>query len=174
MTISPSGVVVWIGLGSNMGQAADQVEQAIAALTDAPGLELTARSSLYRTAPVGNVDQADFINAVVRASCRIGCYVLLEALQEIEKRFGRTRDGERFGPRSLDLDLLMYADQTVSSPQLELPHPRMHERLFVLEPLTEIEGDITVPGRGRLSALRQACLDQRVQRLGDGVCPEGF
>ncbi len=174
MTISPSGVVVWIGLGSNMGQAADQVEQAIAALTDAPGLELTARSSLYRTAPVGNVDQPDFINAVVRASCRIGCYVLLEALQEIEKRFGRTRDGEQFGPRSLDLDLLMYADQTVSSPQLELPHPRMHERLFVLEPLTEIEGDITVPGRGRLSALRQACLDQRVQRLGDGVCPEGF
>ncbi len=174
MTISPSGVVVWIGLGSNMGQAADQVEQAIAALTDAPGLELTARSSLYRTAPVGNVDQPDFINAVVRASCRIGCYVLLEALQEIEKRFGRTRDGERFGPRSLDLDLLMYADQTVSSPQLELPHPRMHERLFVLEPLTEIEGDITVPGRGRLSVLRQACLDQRVQRLGDGACPEGF
>lgn len=174
MTISPSGVVVWIGLGSNMGQAADQVEQAIAALTDAPGLELTARSSLYRTAPVGNLDQPDFINAVVRASCRIGCYVLLEALQEIEKRFGRTRDGERFGPRSLDLDLLMYADQTVSSPQLELPHPRMHERLFVLEPLTEIEGDITVPGRGRLSVLRQACLDQRVQRLGDGVCPEGF
>ena len=174
MTISPSGVVVWIGLGSNMGQAADQVEQAIAALTDAPGLELTARSSLYRTAPVGNVDQPDFINAVVRASCRIGCYVLLEALQEIEKRFGRTRDGERFGPRSLDLDLLMYADQTVSSPQLELPHPRMHERLFVLEPLAEIEGDITVPGRGRLSVLRQACLDQRVQRLGDGVCPEGF
>ncbi len=157
-----------------MGQAADQVEQAIAALTDAPGLELTARSSLYRTAPVGNVDQPDFINAVVRASCRIGCYVLLEALQEIEKRFGRTRDGERFGPRSLDLDLLMYANQTVSSPQLELPHPRMHERLFVLEPLTEIEGDITVPGRGRLSVLRQACLDQRVQRLGDGVCPEGF
>jgi 2-amino-4-hydroxy-6-hydroxymethyldihydropteridine diphosphokinase len=157
-----------------MGQAADQVEQAIAALTDAPGLELTARSSLYRTAPVGNVDQPDFINAVVRASCRIGCYVLLEALQEIEKRFGRTRDGERFGPRSLDLDLLMYADQTVSSPQLELPHPRMHERLFVLEPLTEIEGDITIPGRGRLSVLRQACLDQRVQRLGDGVCPEGF
>ncbi len=157
-----------------MGQAADQVEQAIAALTDAPELELTARSSLYRTAPVGNLDQPDFINAVVRASCRIGCYVLLEALQEIEKRFGRTRDGERFGPRSLDLDLLMYADQTVSSPQLELPHPRMHERLFVLEPLTEIEGDITVPGRGRLSVLRQACLDQRVQRLGDGVCPEGF
>ncbi len=174
MTISPLGVVVWIGLGSNMGEAADQVEQAIAALTDAPGLELTARSSLYRTAPVGNLDQPDFINAVVRASCRIGCYVLLEALQEIEKRFGRTRDGERFGPRSLDLDLLMYADQTVSSPQLELPHPRMHERLFVLEPLTEIEGDITVPGRGRLSVLRQACLDQRVQRLGDGVCPEGF
>ena len=174
MTISPPGVVVWIGLGSNMGQAADQVEQAIAALTDAPGLELTARSSLYRTAPMGHVDQPDFINAVVRASCRIGCYVLLEALQEIEKRFGRTRDGERFGPRSLDLDLLMYADQTVSSPQLELPHPRMHERLFVLEPLTEIEGDITVPGRGRLSVLRQACLDQRVQRLGDGVCPEGF
>lgn len=169
MTINSPDVVVWIGLGSNMGQATDQVEQAIVALTDEPGLELTARSSLYRTAAMGNVDQPDFINAVVRASCGIGCYVLLEVLQKIEKRFGRTRDGERFEPRSLDLDLLMYADQIVSSAQLELPHPRMHERLFVLEPLAEIEGDITVPGRGRLSVLRQACLDQSVQRLGDGA-----
>ena len=169
MTISPSDVVVWIGLGSNMGQATDQVEQAIVALTDEPGLEPTARSSLYRTAPMGHVAQPDFINAVVRASCGIGCYELLEALQKIEKRFGRTRNGDRFGPRSLDLDLLMYADQIISSAQLELPHPRMHERLFVLEPLAEIEGDITVPGRGRLSVLRQACLDQRLQRLGDGA-----
>jgi len=71
----------------------------------------------------------------------------------------------RFGPRSLDLDLLMYADQIVSFPQLELPHPRMHERLFVLEPLAEIEGELTIPGRGQLSRLRQACFDQRVQRL---------
>ena len=169
MTINPSDVVVWIGLGSNMGQATDQVEQAIVALTDEPGLEPTARSSLYRTAPMGHVAQPDFINAVVRASCGIGCYELLEALQKIEKRFGRTRNGDRFGSRSLDLDLLMYADQIISSAQLELPHPRMHERLFVLEPLAEIEGDITVPGRGRLSVLRQACLDQRVQRLGDGA-----
>ncbi len=169
MTINPSDVVVWIGLGSNMGQATDQVEQAIVALTDEPGLEPTARSSLYRTAPMGHVAQPDFINAVVRASCGIGCYELLESLQKIEKRFGRTRNGDRFGPRSLDLDLLMYADQIISSAQLELPHPRMHERLFVLEPLAEIEGDITVPGRGRLSVLRQACLDQRLQRLGDGA-----
>ena len=169
MTISPSDVVVWIGLGSNMGWATDQVEEAIVALTDEPGLEPTARSSLYRTAPMGHVAQPDFINAVVRASCGIGCYELLEALQKIEKRFGRTRNGDRFGPRSLDLDLLMYADQIISSAQLELPHPRMHERLFVLEPLAEIEGDITVTGRGRLSTLRQACLDQRVQRLGDGA-----
>ena len=169
MTINPSDVVVWIGLGSNMGQATDQVEQAIVALTDEPGLEPTARSSLYRTAPMGHVAQPDFINAVVRASCGIGCYELLEALQKIEKRFGRTRNGDRFGPRSLDLDLLMYADQIISSAQLELPHPRMHERLFVLEPLAEIEGDITVPGRGRLNVLRQACLDQRVQRLGGGA-----
>ena len=169
MTISPSDVVVWIGLGSNMGWATAQVEEAIVALTDEPGLEPTARSSLYRTAPMGHVAQPDFINAVVRASCGIGCYELLEALQKIEKRFGRTRNGDRFGPRSLDLDLLMYADQIISSAQLELPHPRMHERLFVLEPLAEIEGDITVPGRGRLSVLRQACLDQRVQRLGDGA-----
>ncbi|HJL53985.1 MAG TPA: 2-amino-4-hydroxy-6-hydroxymethyldihydropteridine diphosphokinase, partial [Arenicellales bacterium] len=147
MTISPSDVVVWIGLGSNMGQATDQVEQAIVALTDEPGLEPTARSSLYRTAPMGHVAQPDFINAVVRASCGIGCYELLESLQKIEKRFGRTRNGDRFGPRSLDLDPLMCADQIISSAQLELPHPRMHERLFVLEPLAEIEGDITVPGR---------------------------
>ena len=169
MTINPSDVVVWIGLGSNMGQATDQVEQAIVALTDEPGLEPTARSSLYRTAPMGHVAQPDFINAVVRASCAIGCYELLESLQKIEKRFGRTRNGDRFGPRTLDLDLLMYADQIISSAQLELPHPRMHERLFVLEPLAEIEGDITVPGRGRLSVLRQACLDQRVQRIGDAA-----
>ena len=129
MTISPTDVVVWIGLGSNMGQATDQVEQAIVALTNEPGLELTARSSLYRTAPIGYLDQPDFINAVVRGSCGIGCYVLLNALQKIEKRFGRTRDGERFGPRSLDLDLLMYADQIVSSGQLELPHPVSYTHL---------------------------------------------
>ena len=89
MTISPSDVVAWIGLGSNMGQATDQVERAIAALIDEPGLELIARSSLYRTAPMGNVDQPDFINAVVRVSCGIGCCVLLETLQKIENRFGR-------------------------------------------------------------------------------------
>ena len=166
MTISPADVVVWIGLGSNMGQATDQVEQAIVALTNEPGLELTARSSLYRTAPMGHVDQPDFVNAVVRASCGMGCQLLLDVLQKIERRFGRTRSGMRFGPRSLDLDLLMYADQIVSFPQLELPHPRMHERLFVLEPLAEIEGDLIIPGRGQLSVLRQACFGQRVQRLG--------
>ena len=165
MTSGPADVVVWIGLGSNIGQARDQVEEAIVTLTDEPGLELTARSSLYRTAPMGHVDQPDFVNAVVRASCRIGSYLLLDVLQNIERRFGRTRNGVRFGPRTLDLDLLMYADQIVSSPQLELPHPRMHERLFVLEPLAEIEGDLTIAGRGQLSTLREACLDQRVQRL---------
>ena len=165
MKISSADVVVWIGLGSNLGQATDQIEQAIVALTDEPGLELTARSSLYQTAPMGHLDQPDFVNAGVRASCAIGCYLLLDVLQKIERRFGRTRNGLRFGPRSLDLDLLMYADQIVSSPRLELPHPRMHERLFVLEPLAEIEGDLTIPGRGQLSTLREACLDQRVQRL---------
>ena len=169
MTSGPADVVVWIGLGSNIGQARDQVEEAIVTLTDEPGLELTARSSLYRTAPIGHVDQPDFVNAVVRASCAIGCYLLLDVLQKIERRFGRTRNGLRFGPRSLDLDLLMYADQIVSSPRLELPHPRMHERLFVLEPLAEIEGNLIIPGRGKLSILRQACLDQRVQRLGTSV-----
>ena len=169
MKISPDDVVVWIGIGSNLGQATDHVEQAIVALADEPGLELTARSSLYQTAPMGYVDQPDFINAVIRASCGIGCYLLLDLLQKIERRFGRNRDGMRFGPRSLDLDLLMYADQIVSSPQLELPHPRMHERLFVLEPLAEIEGDLTIPGRGQLSVLKQACLGQRVQRLSAGA-----
>ena len=166
MKTSSADVVVWIGLGSNLGQATDQIEQAIVALTDEPGLELTARSSLYQTAPMGHLDQPDFVNAVVRASCGIGCYLLLDALQKIERRFGRTRNGVRFGPRSLDLDLLMYSDQIVSSPQLDLPHPRMHERLFVLEPLAEIEGNLIIPGRGQLSMLRQACLGQRVQRLG--------
>ena len=172
MKMSPDSVVALIGLGSNLGLATDQVEQAMAALADEPGLELTAKSSLYRTAPMGVVDQPDFVNAVVRVSCTMGCYGLLGVLQRIEKYFGRTRDGERFGPRTLDLDLLMYSDQIVSSPQLELPHPRMHERLFVLEPLTEIEGDLTIPGHGYLSVLRQSCLDQRVQRLTAGAVLE--
>ena len=95
MTIGPADVVVWIGLGSNMGEAVEQVEQAIIALTEEPGLELTARSSLYRTAPMGYVDQPDFVNAVVRASCGIGSYLLLDVLQKIETRFGRTRNGVR-------------------------------------------------------------------------------
>jgi len=169
MKISPDDIAVWIGIGSNLGHATDHVEQAIVALADEPGLDLVARSSLYQTAPMGHVDQPDFVNAVVRASCAIGCYLLLDVLQKIERRFGRTRNGLRFGPRSLDLDLLMYSDQIVFSPQLELPHPRMHERLFVLEPLAEIESDLIIPGRGQLSILRQACLDQRVQRLGTSV-----
>lgn len=117
-----------------------------------PDTRLARVSSLYRSAPVGFLDQPDFINAVAQIETALPPRVLLDALLEIERRLGRVRDFAN-APRTLDLDLLLYADAICAEPSLTVPHPRMHERAFVMVPLAEIAPEAVVPGRGRVSEL---------------------
>ena len=154
----------FIGLGSNLGRPEAQLRRAIAALAELPETRLAAASALYRSAPVGHADQPDFVNAVAQLSTALTPPVLLAALLGIEKRFGRERSF-RNAPRTLDLDLLLYDAQILAGPGLELPHPRMHQRAFVLAPLVEIAPDCEIPGKGPAAALLAACADQSVAKL---------
>ncbi|MBL8520426.1 MAG: 2-amino-4-hydroxy-6-hydroxymethyldihydropteridine diphosphokinase [Betaproteobacteria bacterium] len=156
----------YIALGSNLGNPAWQVQAAFREIDDIPDVSLVKVSSLYRTAPVGIVDQPPFINAVAMAETTLSPHILLRHLAGIEQSHGRVR-GERDGPRTLDLDLLLFNDWQIDDEHLTTPHPRMHERAFVLVPLVEIEPDATIPGRGR-AADCLARLDARgVVRLDD-------
>lgn len=154
----------FIALGSNLQDPAAQVARAFAKLAELPRTRLVKQSSLYRTAPVGYDDQPDFINAVAEVATSLGPLDLMRALQELETGFGRERSFAN-APRVLDLDLLLYDDQVMQTPDLILPHPRMHERGFVLFPLAEIAPDLEIPGRGRVGELLQHCLDQGVEKL---------
>ncbi|KFN41169.1 2-amino-4-hydroxy-6-hydroxymethyldihydropteridine diphosphokinase [Arenimonas oryziterrae] len=155
MTLPPDPPVrVFVGLGSNLGESAETLDEAIFALDELPQTSVRAQSAFYRTPAWGRTDQPDFLNAVVELQSRLVPRVLLDHLLSIEQRFGRVRSEEdRWGPRSLDLDLLVYGDQTVYEPGLHLPHPRLHERAFVLVPLAEIAPSLEIPGRGRVDAL---------------------
>ena len=155
----------FIGLGANLGDREAQVRRALATLAELPGTRLLAASSLYRSAPVGVVAQPDFINAVAEIATTLGARALLEALLAAERRFGRRREFPG-APRTLDLDLLLYGDQVIVEPGLVVPHPRMHERAFVLAPLAEIAPDIAIPGKGRAGALLAACADQKIEKIG--------
>lgn len=158
-------VLAWIGLGSNMADPAVQVSGAIGRLGQEPQLTLEQASSLYRTAPLEYLEQANFINAVVRVSTILGAEQLLERLVRIESELGRTRSGNRYGPRVIDLDLLLFADETHRTPALIVPHPRLYQRLFVLAPLAEIEGDMRLPDGSNLGSRVAACTGQRVERM---------
>lgn len=143
---------VFVGVGSNLDRPLKQLEQALSRIQRIPQSRFVRRSPMYWTPPWGDVDQPDFLNAVVEMSTELSPAVLLKALQQIEDAQGRERDsGRRWGPRSLDLDLLLYGRQIVDEPGLQVPHPRMTERAFVLLPLTELVPDIVIPGRGRAS-----------------------
>ena len=146
-------ITAYIGLGSNLDEPGAQVERALCELDALPLTRLVARSRLYRTAPWGGIAQPDFINAVARLETGLDAQALMRALLTIERRAGRRRDGERNGPRVLDLDLLLYGDQRIADADLQVPHPRLHERAFVLVPLAEIAPDLAVPGQGRLGEL---------------------
>lgn len=149
-----SRLPVYIGLGANLGDPRRQVEQALVQLQDLPRSELAAVSSLYRTAPVGPANQPDFINAVARLDTSLEPPALLASLQQIERSHGRIRNGERWGPRTLDLDILLVGEQVLDLPHLRVPHPQMHVRAFVLAPLAEIAPpELAIPGRGRLDGL---------------------
>lgn len=157
-------ILATIGLGANLDDPAAQVEYALAELDRLPDTRLVARSSLYASAPVGYVDQPDFINAVAQIETALAPRALLTALLDIEHRHGRERSF-RNAPRTLDLDLLLHGDSVLETPQLVLPHPRMHERAFVLAPLAEIAPRAVIPGRGRTDALLAAVAGQAVERI---------
>ena len=136
----------WLGLGSNLQNPVAQIKDALARLGVAEGIRILKISSLYRTPPWGDDQQDDFINAVVQIESNLKPLSLLRVLQSIENAMGRQRNGRRWGPRLIDIDLLLYADQQLQSEELEIPHPRMHERAFVLVPLCELDAAVEIPG----------------------------
>jgi len=144
---------VYIGLGSNLADPRAQVEHALRALDAVPLTQLLRRSRLYRSAPWGRADQPEFVNAVAELRTGLTPRALLAALLAIERGAGRERDATRWGPRVLDLDILVYGDQSIDEPGLHVPHPHLHERAFVLLPLAEIAPDLSVPGRGHVADL---------------------
>ncbi|MEN5100012.1 2-amino-4-hydroxy-6-hydroxymethyldihydropteridine diphosphokinase [Stenotrophomonas sp. TWI809] len=140
-----------IGLGANLGDAAQTLRDAFQALAALPQTTLRARSQLYSTPAWGNLDQPAFVNAAAVLETRLPAPDLLAALLEIERRFGRVRDpAVHWGPRALDLDVLLYGEQSIDLPQLQVPHPYLHERAFALLPLAEIAPDAIIPGHGRV------------------------
>jgi 2-amino-4-hydroxy-6-hydroxymethyldihydropteridine diphosphokinase len=154
----------YVALGSNLGNPVQTIEDAIDAMAALRGSLLKALSSLYRTAPIGLKHQPDFINAVIAIDTRLGPRELLDELFAIEARFGRERSVKN-APRTLDLDLLLHGETVQDDPDVTLPHPRMHERAFVLAPLAEIAPDLIIPGRGPVASLLAACHDQRIHPL---------
>ena len=148
-------VAAYIGLGSNLSDPRAQVEAALLALARLPHTRLVARSRLYRTAPWGDVAQPDFVNAVAQLETALDAPALMQALLAIERAAGRVRGVERYGPRVLDLDLLVYGDQRIEAAGLIVPHPRLAERAFVLVPLREIAPSLEIPGSGRVERLLQ-------------------
>jgi 2-amino-4-hydroxy-6-hydroxymethyldihydropteridine diphosphokinase len=141
-----------VALGANIGEPLRQIEAGFAALAALPDTRLLARSSLYRSAPVGYADQPDFINAVAVIETALTPHVLLDAVLNIERVNGRIREFPN-APRTLDLDIVLYGDVVLQEPGLTIPHARMLERAFVMVPLAEIAPDTVVPGQGRVSEL---------------------
>jgi 2-amino-4-hydroxy-6-hydroxymethyldihydropteridine diphosphokinase len=156
--------LAFVALGANLDDPVAQVRAAGKALADLPQSKLLRVSSLYRTTPVGIHGQPDFINAVAALETTLSAHDLLAALFAVEAHFGRRRDFHH-APRTLDLDLLLFDDQTMVSEQLSLPHPRMHLRAFVLAPLLEIAPDCRIPGRGSAAAWLAAASMQHIERL---------
>ncbi|MEN1993815.1 2-amino-4-hydroxy-6-hydroxymethyldihydropteridine diphosphokinase [Stenotrophomonas bentonitica] len=140
-----------IGLGANLGDAAQTLREAFQALAALPQTMLQARSQLYSTPAWGNEDQPAFVNAAAVLDTTLPAPALLEALLEIERRFGRVRDpAVHWGPRALDLDVLLYGEDVIDLPQLQVPHPYLHTRAFALLPLAEIAPEAVIPGHGRV------------------------
>ncbi len=157
--------VAYVGLGSNLEDPRAQVRRALDDLAAIPATRILARSHLYKTPPLGPADQPDYINAVAALDTGLAPLDLLAALHEIEVQHGRRRDGTRWGPRSLDLDLLLYGDVTLDTPELTLPHPGLTGRAFVLYPLHEIAPLLTVPGKGAVSGLCDRLGKVEIERL---------
>jgi 2-amino-4-hydroxy-6-hydroxymethyldihydropteridine diphosphokinase len=161
-------VAVWIGLGGNLQEPERQVRAAIGELAALPETRLRAASRLYRTAPVGPPGQPDYVNAAASLETGLAPRALLAELHRIEMAHGRRRDGTRWGPRILDLDILIYGDARIEEPGLTIPHPEMARRAFVLVPLAEVAPhDLAVPGVGILAELLERCERDGVELLDD-------
>ncbi len=143
----------YVGLGSNLGDREALIREAVAALAADPEVEVVGLSTLRETEPVDYPDQPRFFNGAVALETSLGPRALLDRLLEIERNLGRRRDGPPKGPRTIDLDLLVYGDEVVEEPGLRVPHPRLHERRFALEPLAELDPGLVVPGRGPVEGL---------------------
>ena len=161
--MSTAPVLAFVGVGANLEHPAVQVERGVEALRALPQTELSARSSLYASAPV-DAPGPEYVNAVVALRTTLDAMPLLQALHAIEARFGRQRS-TRNAPRTLDLDLLLYGDLRSDDAALRLPHPRLHQRAFVLHPLLEIAPDARVPGLGPLAQCLLQVQDQAIRRL---------
>jgi len=146
-------VRAYIGLGSNLGDRETMLGSAVGLLRADEEIDVVGVSSFQVTEPVGITDQPRFLNAAVAVETELSPRELLERLLDIERSLGRTREGPRGGPRTIDLDLLLYGDEVVDEPGLRVPHPRLTERRFALEPLDELGPDLVVPGRGPVKAL---------------------
>lgn len=158
------GTSAFVGLGANLDEPCEQLRRAFDELAGLPRTSLSARSSLWRSAPIGHADQPEFVNAVARLETDLAADALLDKLQEIELAHGRERSFAN-APRTLDLDLLLYGDEVRATPRLTLPHPRMHERAFVLEPLLEVAPDVVIPGHGSARACLAAVRGQSRERI---------
>ena len=156
----------FIGIGSNIGDSITIVEEAITAIANVRNCHLRGRSSLYRSEAIGDIPQNDYINAVAWIDTRLAPLDLLLELQAIEYAYYRNRDKEaRWGPRTLDLDIILYGNHRLNDSHLVLPHPEFQNRRFVLEPMFEIDGDRFIPGLGSLSFLIQQAPEMALQKL---------
>lgn len=160
-----SEVTAYIGLGSNLDDPQCQITNAIKAIKQIPKTELLKFSSHYSSKPLGPQDQPDFVNAVAQVSTTLAPMTLLNNLLEIETQHGRVRTGRRWGPRTLDLDLLLYGSEQLHEERLTVPHPEMAKRHFVLGPLMEIAPALQIPGLGKVQDLYQAVDDGSLKKL---------
>ncbi|MEH6387505.1 MAG: 2-amino-4-hydroxy-6-hydroxymethyldihydropteridine diphosphokinase [Pseudomonas profundi] len=159
----------FVGLGSNQADPAAQIERACEAISRLPQVMLRARSSLYSSAPLGPQDQPSYINAVAMIDTRLQPEALLDALQAIEQQQGRLRKAERWGPRTLDLDILLLGNRVIDTPRLQVPHYHMHARPFVLYPLAELNAQLVMPDGTPLSDLLLACPAEGIEPIADSA-----
>ena len=160
-----AAAIAYIGLGSNLAGPVAQIKSARTAIATISGLQELAFSGLYHSLPMGPQDQPDYINAVMCAATELSPLDLLHSLQNIENDQGRVRKGERWGARTLDLDVLIYGDQEIDLPDLTVPHIGLHERSFVLYPLFEIAPQLIVPGKGPIADLVAKCPLSGLRRM---------
>ncbi len=162
--MTPDSTTAYVGVGSNLQDPVRQVQAALAELGRLPRTRLVNRSSLYRSKPIGYAAQPVFVNAVAVLDTALAPHELLSELQSVEARHGRSRSFPN-APRTLDLDLLLYGERQQADPALTLPHPRMHERAFVLKPLVELVPGILIPGKGLAAARLDACAGQGLEKI---------